>query len=136
MQKLVLPFNHSNVSDLYFDRRRDLVSKDYVKQTIEEYIMKWHNDLERVNHKLDSVVISYGHTEPLNTIIELKHIYQVFYLGAIGAHMPNSGAVWRRLGLKRDGTKDFQLTDEPVFIVLRVLKQRTMFYLFVRYMMT
>ena len=45
-------FSHSNISDLYFDRRRYLVSKDYVKQTIkqnihDEYFMKWHNDLER-----------------------------------------------------------------------------------------
>ena len=136
MQKLVLPFNHSNISDLYFDRRRDLVSKDYVKQTIEEYIMKWHNDLE-----LNKSQTGLGGNK-LRTYRTFKHDYGTdtyvssILLGAIGAHMPNSGAVWRRLGLKRDGTKDFQLTDEPVFIVLRVLKQRTMFYLFVRYMMT
>ena len=96
----------------------------------------WHNNLDAIYHELDSVVISYGHTEPLNTIMELKHMYQVFCLGAIGAHMPNSGAAWRRLGLKQDGTKGFQMTKEPVFIVLRVLKRRNMFYLCVRYMMT
>ena len=63
-------FNHSNISNLYFDRRSDLVSKDYVKLTIkqninDDYIMKWHNEL-------DSVVISYGQSEPLNTIMELN----------------------------------------------------------------
>ena len=30
----LLQFNHSNISDLYFDRKSDLVSKGYVKQTV------------------------------------------------------------------------------------------------------
>ena len=63
-------FNHSNISNLYFDRRSDLVSKDYFKLTIkqninDDYIMKWHKEM-------NSVVISYGQTEPLNTIMELN----------------------------------------------------------------
>ena len=49
--RLKQQFNHSNISDLYFDRS-NLVSKDYGKPTVkqnnqDEYIMKWHNDLER-----------------------------------------------------------------------------------------
>ena len=49
--------------------------------------------------------------------------------------MPNSGAVWRQLGLKQDVTKGFLLTKETVFIAVKVLKQMNMFYLFVHYMM-
>ena len=93
-----------------------LSSKIFTMNILRSGIMTWNV----IYHEQDSVVISYGHIEPLNTIMELKHMYQVFCLGAIRAHMPNSGAVWRRLSLKRDGTKHIQLTKELVFIVLSV----------------
>ena len=50
--RLKQQFGKCNIANIFFNRSTDLVAKDYVKQKIkqnihDEYIMKWHNELER-----------------------------------------------------------------------------------------
>ena len=51
--RLKQKFAQSNIANLFYDRSDSVVAKDYVKQKFKkktihnEYIIRWHNELER-----------------------------------------------------------------------------------------